>query len=446
MAERLDADASPEKRLFVSLITRDIPLVAAFLDLIDNSVNAAIEPFSAQLKTAPDYLSVLHDEEITPKVLISLDISDARVVIRDDATGISAKVAEHHVFKFGRAEGEAHEHDRLSVYGIGLKRAIFKLGNLITIKSDHVAGGFDMKLNVASWLKVDKGPWVFPITIRSPADPSKCGTSIAVEGLYDEVRRRISDGVFVGQLRDAIARTYAFYLTKFVVIQVNGSAVEPISIDIGENHASEEFTTDGVSCAITAGIGIPQGGTFRDRSSGWFVFCNGRAVVSADKTQLTGWGIGATGLPLFQPKHRPFIGTVFFVSEDAEKLPWTTTKSDINEDSSIWQEAKRQMSAIGRTVISFLDSRYNDEGTEIASPDLQIAAGTKTNVIMAAVATRRSFEAPKTPPPENVKIQYSAKVADVKRIETYLRRPGMGGSEVGRHTFHYFLRNEVGEK
>jgi hypothetical protein len=415
LAERLDADASPEKRLFVSLITRDIPLVAAFLDLIDNSVNAAIEPFSAQLKTAPDYLSVLHDEEIAPKVLISLDISDAKVVINDEATGIS-------------------------------KRAIFKLGNLITIKSDHVAGGFDMKLNVARWLKADKGPWVFPITVRSPADPSKCGTSIAVEGLYDEVRRRISDGVFVGQLRDAIARTYAFYLTKFVVIQVNGSSVEPISIDIGENHASEEFTTDGVSCAITAGIGIPQGGTFRDRSSGWFVFCNGRAVVSADKTQLTGWGIGATGLPLFQPKHRPFIGTVFFVCEDAEKLPWTTTKSGINEDSSIWQEAKRQMSAIGRTVISFLDSRYNDEGTEIASPDLQIAAGTKTNVITAAVATRRSFEAPKAPPPENVKIQYSAKVVDVKRIETYLRRPGMGGSEVGRHTFHYFLRNEVGEK
>jgi hypothetical protein len=40
MAEQLRADASPEKRLFISLLTRDIPLIAAFLDLIDNSVPA----------------------------------------------------------------------------------------------------------------------------------------------------------------------------------------------------------------------------------------------------------------------------------------------------------------------------------------------------------------------------------------------------------------------
>lgn len=36
MTEKLKADASPEKRLFISLLTRDIPLVAAFLDLMVN--------------------------------------------------------------------------------------------------------------------------------------------------------------------------------------------------------------------------------------------------------------------------------------------------------------------------------------------------------------------------------------------------------------------------
>jgi hypothetical protein len=46
MTAQLLADASPEKRLFISLITRDIPLVAAFLDLVDNSINAAVEPAS----------------------------------------------------------------------------------------------------------------------------------------------------------------------------------------------------------------------------------------------------------------------------------------------------------------------------------------------------------------------------------------------------------------
>lgn len=445
MPASLKADASPEKRLFISLITRDIPLVAAFLDLIDNSINAAVEPASHRLLTAEDYLNLFQDEAVKPKVDIFLSVSQDQIEISDTALGISAKTAAEHVFKFGRASDEAHVGDRLSVYGIGLKRAMFKLGNKISIHSDHVEGGFDLKLNVAEWAKDTKQPWSFDITPCEPAKSKATGTKIIVKELYDDSKRRLSDGVFLGQLKEAISRTYAFYLAKFVNIHVNNEKIDGISIEIGGNHASEKFEAGGVSCAITAGIGTPQGGTFRDRSSGWFVFCNGRTVISADKSPLTGWGGGAAGLPIFQPKHRPFLGTVFFVSADAEKLPWTTTKAGINEDSAIWQEAKRHMTTAGRVVVSFLDGRYTDEGTEVASADLQEAAGPRVSVMSAVVSQNRVFAPPKRPPPQNMKIQYDAKVADVKRIEEYLGRPGMGGAEIGRYTFHYFLRNEVGE-
>lgn len=245
-------------------------------------------------------------------------------------------------------------------------------------------------------------------------------------------------------MREVIARTYAFYIDRFVNVYLNDMKVEGVNLEIGGNHASESFEVGDVTCAITAGIGIPQAGKFRDRSSGWFVFCNGRTVISADKSPLTGWG--GTGLPIFQPKHRPFLGTVFFVSKDPEQLPWTTTKSGINEDSSIWQEAKRHMTAVGRVVVSFLDSRYGDEGTEVASADLQEAAGSRVSVISAAASEKRAFQPPKRPRPVTVRIQYDAKVEDISRVEEYLGRPGMGGAEVGRHTFHHFLRNEVGAK
>jgi len=444
MTEKLKADASPEKRLFISLITRDIPLVAAFLDLIDNSINAAVEPASHRLLTAEDYLKLFQDEAVKPTVDIFLSVSPEQVEIRDTALGISAKTAAEHVFKFGRASNEAHAEDRLSVYGIGLKRAMFKLGNRIAIHSDHINGGFDLKLNVAEWAKETKQPWTFDITPCQPAKDNATGTKIIVKELYDDSKRRLSDGIFLGQLKEAIGKTYAFYLSKFVNIYVNNEKIVGVNIEIGSNHASDEFTVGDVSCAITVGIGTPQGGSFRDRSSGWFVFCNGRTVISADKSPLTGWG--GAGLPIFQPKHRPFLGTVFFVSTDAEKLPWTTTKAGINEDSAIWQEAKRHMTAVGRVVVNFLDGRYTDEGTEVASADLQDAAGPRVSVMSAAVAQKRLFDPPKRPPPQNMKIQYEVKVADVKRIEEYLGRPGMGGAEVGRHTFNYFLRNEVGEK
>ncbi len=163
MTERIKADASPEKRLFISLITRDIPLVAAFLDLIDNSINAAVEPTSDRLRTAEDYLNLFQDETVKPTVDIFLTVTAEQVEISDTASGISADTAAKHVFKFGRPPGEAHVEDRLSVYGIGLKRAMFKLGNKITIHSDHMDGGFDLKLNVAEWERDTKQPWTFAI-------------------------------------------------------------------------------------------------------------------------------------------------------------------------------------------------------------------------------------------------------------------------------------------
>lgn len=443
MTAQIKADASPEKRLFISLITRDIPLVAAFLDLIDNSINAAVEPYSDRLATADDYQKLFQDESVTPAVDISLTVKSDMVEIKDTAPGISAEVAKDHVFKFGRASGEAHADDRLSVYGIGLKRAMFKMGNSITIRSEHASGGFDLKLNVAEWAKDTAQPWSFDITARAPVSATKTGTKIVIKDIYDESQRRLSDGVFVGQLKEAIARTYAFYLAKFVNIFVNGEKIEGISFEIGSNHTSDKLTVDGVTCAITAGIGVPQGGAFRDKTSGWFVFCNGRTVISADKSPLTGWG--GAGLPIFQPKHRPFLGTVFFVATNAEKLPWTTTKAGINEDSAVWQEAKRHMTTVARMVITFLDGRYSDEGTEVVSADLQVAAGDRVNVMSAAASATRKFDPPKRPPPVTTRIQFDANVADVKRIAKYLGRPAMGGADVGRHTFHHFLRNEVGE-
>ena len=376
---------------------------------------------------------------------IAISFDEEKVTVRDTAGGIPAEIAEHHVFKFGRTEGGVTR-DRLSVYGIGLKRAIFKIGQQIDIKSDHIDGGFNLDLDVARWAADASQPWTFPITKRDPASAETCGTTIIISKLTEDVKRRLNDGVFRGHLKNAIARTYAFYMAKFVTILIDGEEVDPVPLDVGRNRAAEAIQVNGVSCYITAGIGVSQGGQFRDSSSGWFVFCNGRVVISADKSSLTGWSNPGAGLPIFQPKHRPFIGTVFFVSDDPERLPWTTTKSGINEDSAVWQTAKRHMVSIGRGVVSFLDGRYTDEGTEVATADLREVAQERVSVLSSSVDEKLAFNPPKIVKPKNVKIQYYAQIADVAKIESYLRRPSMSAAEIGRYTFLYYLRNEVGDK
>lgn len=418
-------------------------MVAAFLDLIDNSVNAALEPFADKLKTADDYVKVLKRADIKPNTDIKLTISTKRIEIVDTAPGISSKTARLHVFKFGRSQDEEDRADRLSVYGLGLKRAFFKLGRRVRIISDHVDGGFELDLDVLEWSKDTEVPWKFDLVSRDPAKPKDCGTRIEVFRLYPETKKRLGDGLFEGQLKENIGKTYAYFLSKFVRIFVNEERISPTNLQVGSNNATDRFQVDEVTCTITAGLGTPEAGKYRDQGSGWFVFCNGRTVISADKSPITGWN---DDLPIFQPKHRPFLGTVFFVSRYADRLPWDTTKSGINEDSEIWQRATRQMFVVGRSVISFLDRRYTDEGTAIAQKELTEATKDRVDTMTASVARKRIFIQPQERKRKTTtRIQYDAKIKHVEKISEYLSQPEMSASEVGRHTFHFFLRNEVGE-
>ena len=123
----------------------------------------------------------------------------------------------------------------------------------------------------------------------------------------------------------------------------------------------------------------------------------------------------------------------------------TQQNLESNEDSEIWQKAKRHMVVVGRSVTSFLDGRYTDEGTEIAQKELTEATKERIDAMTASVAKKKTFRQPKKPQKATIRIQYEEKVEHVKKISEYLSQPGMSASDVGRHTFQFFLRNEVGE-
>jgi hypothetical protein len=442
MADPVFADASPEKRLFISLLSRDISLVDAILDILDNSVNSALEPYANRLKTAEDYESLLDDQSVKPKCKIKVDFDTKSLTISDNAGGISKKQAETSVFKFGRPEDAEAKGDRLSVYGIGLKRAIFKIGDQISICSEHVSGGFKLDLKVSDWAKEPQAVWGFPIIPRKPS--KKTGTVIEVTNFHPDIAKRFRDGLLEGQLREQISKIYALFIGRIVEIEVNGQNVSGLSFNVGSNMTNQKFNVGMVSCTAKAGIAQQTDGRFRDSGSGWFVFCNGRNVIFGDKTRLTGWS--NNGLPIFQPKHRPFLGLVFFFSENPELLPWTTTKADINEESDVWQEALKVMLIVARPALRYIEGRYTEEGTTASPDEVSKAFGDKVSILKAAAISQKTvFQAPRIPKPRTIKVQYEVLLSDVKKVEEYIKKPGLGGSGVGRYTFEYFLKNEIGD-
>jgi hypothetical protein len=403
----LRASAEPEKRLFIELLTRDISLIDAVLDLIDNSINSAIISAGEKLSKPGDYLKLLQKtpgKANTPQVDITLSTSEFSIV--DTCGGIPVDKAETEVFRFGKKEtGKSGSKNRLSVYGIGLKRAIFKIGNDINIQSAHRDGGFLMHLNVHKWEQTPQQEWSIPMRASSQKVEGHFGTSILIKSLYPDIAKRIGDRTLIKQLQDRIAKTYCYFLERIVRIVVNGRTIEPAQIEIGENSASQTFNVGAVACAVVAGIGVPRNNKHVAENAGWYVFCNGRAVAFAEKTTATGWGIV---LPSFQPKHRPFVGLVFFTSADPEALPWTTTKSSINQESGVWQHTLGVMGVVGRQITKFLDSRYNDDGTEITAAELSSIAGPASSALRSVAAREQVFRVVRTKK-DITSIQYSVR-------------------------------------
>jgi hypothetical protein len=205
-----------------------------------------------------------------------------------------------------------------------------------------------------------------------------------------------------------------YFLDRLIDIEVDGIPIQAVPLEIGSNLASEQFEEYGVSCSISAGIALPRTDSFPAETSGWFVFCNGRAVSFADKSETTGWGMGGL-LPSFQPKHRPFIGPVFFASENPELLPWSTTKSAINQESLLWQHAKRKMATLSREITNFLDRRYSEAGTVTTPAQLRDAAGIRRKLSLFATIgmTSSKFRTPaQEAKPKNNMRRYHTRCAD----------------------------------
>src|SRR5208282_3298084 len=105
-----------EKTFFIQTLTKDIDLVEAVLDLIDNAIDSYIK------------------NGLTGRTNINLSFSETTFAIEDFCGGIEKEAVYEHVFAFGApSETKART---VGVFGIGLKRSIFKMGRNILIESD----------------------------------------------------------------------------------------------------------------------------------------------------------------------------------------------------------------------------------------------------------------------------------------------------------------------
>ncbi len=428
--------AGPTKSFFIDTLVKDIQLIPAVVDLIDNSVDGA--------------LRVRQHGGSFEDLYIRLVVKSDRFVIEDNCGGIPFKTARDYAFRFGRPEGTPTVNHSVGQFGVGMKRALFKLGTRFRIESVSDTHRFVVEVDVDEW-KTDDEDWHFDWTELETLDPpppaEERGTTITVRELHPSVSEDLGEAWFRSSLSQAISRSHRVNMADGLSITLNGVPLQfdlaRLLTDADMSPGYSEHTFDGVSVRIYAGVGRSS-----PTEAGWYVFCNGRQVLGADRTALTGWGgKGGVNIPKFHNQYARFRGYAFFDADDASLLPWNTTKTGVDEDSDVYRTARVEMVRLMRPVISFLN-QVDQEKDQIGSDDvgpLEEALGSAVETPLIEIAST-AFTPPKprkekpSKGPALARIQYSRPKSLVIAARKALRATTY--KEVGEKTFDYFIELE----
>lgn len=335
-------DSSPSKEFFLNMITKDVTVESCILDLIDNSIDA-----HKKMK-----------EDQTSTIDINFSIENDYFEIIDDCGGMSKYIAQNKAFKFGN--NEIRKSGVLGMYGIGMKRSIFKIGKDFCVESKTKEDSFRVYMTRKEWLEL-KNPngeetWKFHI---DDCDlDMECGVKITVSGLSDSLKAYLKWTKNIEILKTKIASAYRDAIKNNVLIRVNGESIVYadeflFESSILQTHVNTVKLKD-VDIKIIAGVGEAS-----PKEAGWNIVCNGRMVIERDRTELTGWEStysmeddedldavlleGGKSLPAFHNDFARFRGYIYINADDANKLPLNTTKDGIDRQHPIYEFVYKEM-------------------------------------------------------------------------------------------------------
>lgn len=435
------------------MITKDISLEDCILDLIDNCLDGARKVrHSANAGANVDDYSGFNAK---------VNFDGLHFEIVDNCGGITITEAIDYAFHFGRRLDAPMERDySIGLYGIGMKRAIFKMGNKIEICSSTDQEAFCTKIDVKDWLvrkpvsipgQESREDWDFDME-EAPVNPHT-GTSIRIDELHPSISTQFDNPEFSNSVCRIVARDYAQFLAKGFEISINGREMEGFPFTVRESPDFKpirlKYEDDtGVEVEIIAGMaGAPPDSlepTERRMETdyyGWFVLCNDRVVVASDKTNQTVWGDG--DFQSWHYQYNGFIGFVSFSSKDPNLLPWTTTKRDVDRSNLTYRRAIEKMKDATRSWIKYTNDRKADIG---AAKQSEALATTKP---LFNVPANPQFEVPQIAAPSHLisfsTINYRKPSSELAKVKKMLGNSSMPNSRAGEMTFDYYVKNESEE-
>ena len=338
-------DGAPTKRFFVSMLPRDIDLDDSILDLVDNCVDGATRSRPTGRNVKRPFAGRQCD----------ISISADKFVIKDNCGGIPSAYLDA-AFRLGRPSRDPDEKlPTIGIYGIGMKRAIFKMGK----EAEVVSRSKDRAVKVRysrDWLDPDSDTWELPFDeIETGAEH---GVTITIPALRENISKKFQQQDFIDQLKDKLGQHFAYIMGKGFEIRLNGTPIIPVTVQLILSEKIKPFdyqtVVDGVEIKVTVGFyrnltrqteleestetDVSKPEESATDEAGITVICNDRIVVVSDRTTITGWGVANT--PRYHPQFRAIAGLISFSTANPEDLPISTTKRDLDTDSDVYRPAR----------------------------------------------------------------------------------------------------------
>lgn len=423
-------DANPTKEFFIEMLTRDIALDRAILDLIDNSVDS----FRYSGKKSS---------------WIKIELCENKFVIYDNCGGIDKYTAQNYAFRFGRPSSRKPTLNSVGQFGVGMKRTLFKLGTQFLIESRKDNDCFRVNINIDEWKIKDEKDWTFEIEDVNESKIDNGETKITVTSLHHEVSGYFEQRIFVESLIKEISKAHFKSIINGLDIYVGDQKVPQYDISFISSDKITPFyeilVKENVTIKIIAGV------TKRDlKQGGWYIVCNGRLVESAQQSSITGWGIDK--LPIYHADFAYFRGVVEFECEDSSRLPWTTTKTGVDVSNPVYINTLVNMKNAMRQILPFLRNKSKEENwrKEALLEDTPIndsidnALRENKFISVDKIKLESEFKAPllaqRLLEPNEVSIQYKVSIDEIKIAKELLG--ANSNTDVGRKTFNYFMEYE----
>lgn len=354
-------DGTPEKRLYWSIIS-DYGIKTGICELIDNAID--------------QWMATNPQQELS--IELNLDADRQLIKIIDNAGGV--KEEDLRLLIAPGASRNDPDAESIGVFGVGGKRAVIALAELVTIKTRHF-GAKSYQIDISrDWL--ESSDWHIP-HFEIP-DIEEGVTTVDMSAL-----RKSFDERDIVDLSEHISETYAWFLNhgKCKII-VNGDLIAPNVFDmwaypIGFEPRKAKFIVNlkghgEVNVEIDSGL-------IRDRDPikenyGVYFYCNNRLIVKGLKTREVGYFVTSeAGVP---HPDASLCRAIVKINGGAKLMPWNSSKTDINFAHPVFQEIRPTLiqlvshfSSLSRRLKSDWDKnvfKYDQGSIEPITPvDLQ---------------------------------------------------------------------------